>query len=518
MWLRIGEGRPIANWYVSSVAYTAVTQWAASATVTIGQIYRQLAAPSVDNERCWRVTTAGINGGAEPSWTLTAGSTTTSGTAVYTETTGLEAHQHDNSVTTSWTAPGARVSNVTIASKVANGDTIFVSSDHAETRNDGAVITISKGIATSPVRLISVDRTKSVPPVPADPNPLAGASVTQSSTNNGINLGSNMIIDGVSFTTAGGINFQTGAQLVIRNGTISQTGSGNSISCTGDCVVDLENITVNSNNVNQSFKWQAGGGILRWRNTSGTAAVSGTAPTNLFITGTTSHTSALFLDGLDLSALGGNTIVSLGTGAAYMRFFVTNCKMGSAFVWQGTSSNPGPVTELVNCDNGNTNYKNLRYDGFGANLSTETTVTMTGGATDGTTPYSHKIVSASNTNASIPFESFSILKWNSVTGSAFTATIQVLTTSTLKMSDIWMDAEYLSDSGTPLGSYVSTRAGLLDTTTPLSAGTGSWNSSPGGAVTLQMSATFTPNQVGWVRALVSIAKSSTTVWINPAFQ
>jgi len=85
------------------------------------------------------------------------------------------------------------------------------------------------------------------------------------------------------------------------------------------------------------------------------------------------------------------------------------------------------------------------------------------------------------------------------------------------MSDIWMEAEYLPDSTDTAGSFVTTQANLLDTTTPLSAGTGVWNNSPASPVTLQMSVTVTPNQVGWVRAFVRLAKTSTTVWINPAF-
>jgi hypothetical protein len=525
----------MSNFYVSSTAWTNITPWgtspfAASATVTLGQITRQ-SAPATDNERAFRVSTAGTLGTLEPTWTLTNNGTTNEsghgGTAVWTECTGQEAHQHDNGTTNTWTAPGARVSNVTKSGNATSGDTIFLSSDHAQTQSSGT-LTIALGTATSPVRIISVDRTKSVPPLPADPNPVSGASITNTSTSvNSFVVGAYLEIWGVTMSSGAGVQFGQSssiANLIMMNGTVATSASAGSIGFIGNAPrLDFQNVTFNFNNTNQSFKLQAvSGGMLRWRNGSGLSALSGTVPTNLFSVNTSGQLPFVaLLDGLDFSSLGSNTVIinSSSTNES-IRFFASNCKLGSGFVWSPSTTSGGPISELVNCDSGNTNYKNLKYDGLGGALTTDTSVTMTGGATDGVTAYAHKMVSSSNHNIVSALESFALLKWNSTTGSAVTAAVQLLTTSTLKMSDVWLEAEYLSDSGSPLGSFVTTFANgnVLDGTTPLSSGTGVWNNSPASPVTLQMSTTFTPNQVGWIRAFVKLAKTSTTVWINPAFQ
>ena len=44
----------MANWYISSVAYAAVPQWAVNHTYAPGSIVRQLATPVAGEERCFR--------------------------------------------------------------------------------------------------------------------------------------------------------------------------------------------------------------------------------------------------------------------------------------------------------------------------------------------------------------------------------------------------------------------------------------------------------------------------------
>src|SRR5579863_3406957 len=100
----------MANWYVSSVAYAAVATWQATHAYATGAIVRQTS-PALNAERCFRVTAGGggNSGGSEPTWILTSNGTTTDGALTWTECTGQEAHQHDNGVTNSWTAPAARL-------------------------------------------------------------------------------------------------------------------------------------------------------------------------------------------------------------------------------------------------------------------------------------------------------------------------------------------------------------------------------------------------------------------------
>ena len=94
----------MANIYVGSTKWTAVAAWAAGASVSVGDIRRQLTTPTVGNERVWRCTTAGTTGGSEPSWTLTAGSTTNDNGVVWTEITGLATYSGDGG-RSAWAAP-----------------------------------------------------------------------------------------------------------------------------------------------------------------------------------------------------------------------------------------------------------------------------------------------------------------------------------------------------------------------------------------------------------------------------
>lgn len=75
--------------FIGSVKYAAVAAWAATTAYTVGQIVRQLATPSVGNERCFVCIAAGTSGGSEPSWGLTKGAKTTDNTATWQEITGL---------------------------------------------------------------------------------------------------------------------------------------------------------------------------------------------------------------------------------------------------------------------------------------------------------------------------------------------------------------------------------------------------------------------------------------------
>src|SRR5437660_916842 len=150
------------NWYVNSVDYTAVTQWAALTTLAVGAIRRQLSAPAVNSERCFRVSaiTTGVTGAAEPTWNATNNATTTDSGVTWTECTGQEAHQRDNGATVVWTAPAARIGCLMGSGKniVAAGDTIYLSSDHAETQSSAAITIQGSGTTQSPVSMISVSK------------------------------------------------------------------------------------------------------------------------------------------------------------------------------------------------------------------------------------------------------------------------------------------------------------------------------------------------------------------------
>src|SRR5882672_9933475 len=83
----------MTNWYISSGQYTAVAQWQNAHAFGAGSIVRQLAAPAIGNERCFRTTAGGTSGGSEPVWNLGFGATTTDNTITWVEVTGQQAFQ-----------------------------------------------------------------------------------------------------------------------------------------------------------------------------------------------------------------------------------------------------------------------------------------------------------------------------------------------------------------------------------------------------------------------------------------
>jgi len=92
--------------YVDSAQYSLVAQWAATHAYSVGNIVRQLAAPTAGNERCFICLVAGTSVAAEPAWVLTRGAATNETTVHWMECTGLPALNGDSANTRAW-APNA---------------------------------------------------------------------------------------------------------------------------------------------------------------------------------------------------------------------------------------------------------------------------------------------------------------------------------------------------------------------------------------------------------------------------
>ena len=189
----------MANWYVGSTKYSAVTQWQALTTYSVGNIVRQLASPAVGSERCFRASaiTTGISGAAEPSWTLTKNATTTDSGVTWTECTGQAAYNGDGGGS-AWAAPMARL-NLAISSSpfTAAGDTVYVSNNHAETRSSGATYTGYSNSNTTPVNVICVSDAASPPTATA-----TTATVSTTGASN-IQISGSLYLYGITFSAGG---------------------------------------------------------------------------------------------------------------------------------------------------------------------------------------------------------------------------------------------------------------------------------------------------------------------------
>jgi len=257
-------------------------------------------------------------------------------------------------------------------------------------------------------------------------------------------------------------------------------------------------------------------GIFHW--IGGGFHASTTQPTNLF--NTMSAGGRVLLDGVDLSAGASTMNIAASNTAALIAFVMRNCKLPAS--WSGTLNNSagqGSRFSMYNCDSGDTNYRLLIKDGNG-DITSETTLVRSGGASDGTTSLSWKLTS--NTNAlweHQPLYSDEIVRWQDAVGGSITATIEILHDSATPLTDkdVWLEVQYLGTSGVPLGAIVTDAAAdYLATAANQTTSSVTWTTTGMSNPNKQkLSVTFTPQEKGYLIARVALAKASYTVYVCP---
>ncbi len=380
----------------------------------------------------------------------------------------------------------------------------------------------SKGTASSPCRIICVNHSGSVPPVSADLRTTATVSTTVGSN---INFAGHAYSYGVTYTAGSGNNISilnwnssSSWSWVLQSCSLAVgSTSSSSLVSVGATSGNPEKLTLINTPVSFGDAGQSinlNNAEFEWRGTA--SAVAGTAPTTLF--STTSRFSVPTIVGVDLSALGsGKNLVSVaGTSA---KFLFQDCKLGSSVsVTTGSMLGPGGTeVRLVNCDSADTNYRYYRQT-YQGTTTQETTIVRTGGASDGTTPVSRKMVSTANSKLYSPLESDWMVAWNETTGSSLTATIEIVNDgTTLTDADVWVEVEYLGTSSFPLGNFASDRAAdVLATGANQTTSSVTWTTTGLASPTKQkLVATFTPVKKGPVRVRVCLAKASQTLYFDP---
>jgi hypothetical protein len=503
----------MANWYVGSTKWSAVAAWAASASITTGDLRRQLATPAVGNERVFEAQGSGTTGGSEPSWNLSAGATTSDNGITWKEVTGQAAKNGDGGGS-AWAAPHARLANALASGWAAAGDTVYVSNNHAATQSTAATIT-SPGTAASPCNIVCVDDATAPPTTLATTGSesttvTSGAAITfggfaynygvkynagSGSNLAGITQGSNAqgwVFDACTFNLA---NSSTSSQMLF--GVLSSGKDGYS---------EHRNCTYTFGSVGQQVVVQ--GGVLRMINP--VVAPTGSAPSSLFKFNAVGEIRVR--DG-DLSKITGSIATASATN--YGELLLENCKLNaSASLTAGSITSMGGVRARAhNCDSGGTNYKFTETD-YNGTATQETATIRTGGASDGTTGVSIKAVTTANANFALPFTLPEIVQWNSATGVSKTATIEIASGSTLTNADVWLELEYLGDASSPQGSVASSRkANILANASNVTSSSASWGGSPASTQKLQVA--FTAQQQGPVKARVCVGKAGATVYVDP---
>jgi len=413
---------------------------------------------------------------------------------------------------TSWA--NAYTSLATAFSGKAAGDLFYVAHDHSDT-NASSLNTA--GSIVSPIKAVCVDRAGSVPPVSADRRATAQVATTGS---NNITMSGVTHYDGIIFTAGnatGIVNFNL--QSTSANWTrfdncslrIGGSGATNKINMTivPSAYVELNNTTMSFTAVGQNINIQ---GFFRWRNTP--SALLGTIPTILFTLGSAGGDVECI--GVDLSAAGsGKTICGTTSNTGAVRYRFLDCKLDAAVTKSTVPSGYGTnEVDFIRSGSSGVNYTVFRHRVAGT-LDQETTIVRTGGASDGTTPISWKVITTANCNYSMPFECPPIAIWNDTTGSAKTATVEgIWGGGAVPLdSEIWLECEFLADASSPQGSFANDgTANLLATPANQASSSATW----GGSTTkFKLEVTFTAQQKGWIYARVKIGKPSTTMYIDP---
>jgi hypothetical protein len=402
------------------------------------------------------------------------------------------------------------------------GDNIWVASDHSES-TAGNVLLSWAGTAASPTRIISADKTSGAPPATMQ----AGASVAATGANN-------ITVFNSGFGYAFGITF--GAGNGGTTGFVSVNGSTGDVVCeqcsfklVGSGATARINLSNNpggkSKLVDCTFKFASTSQAIRSGTLTGTSAQvtggsilsGGSAIAQLL---NPSDGQTFLFDGFDLSNAAATADIVSGTSE---NVFVTlrNCKLPAS--WSGNLCSAvigvGSIINLHGTDSTDTNYRLAKGTIYG-NVVHETTLVRSDGASDGTTSLSWNMTSTADAEWNHQtLDSPEIVRWNETVGSAITATIEILHDSATNIQDdeIWMEMQYLGTSGVPLSLFVDDAAAdYLATPADQADSSASWTTTGmTNPNTQKLSVTFTPQEKGFIHAVVKLAKASYTVYVDP---
>jgi hypothetical protein len=501
----------MADIYVKSGGGTIGTgsyrgNWTAAGVYAAGD---RVCGVTVSDYWIFECTTGGTAGATEPTWVKTDGSTTT-----------------DNTVT--WTAriPSTWAdATLTLAKASANdvvGDTIYVAHDHNETTS-GSVSLSWSGTSNNPTKIISVNSGATPPVTVTNTSQVTVGTPTFGS----LSIGGSTYIEGIRFTVGAGNNTNNldfFSATVVNNCQITIAATSTSAQIRAGA--QSQGFGIKFLNVFVKFSAAGGitvdGGVFSW--VGGGILPGGTSPTAL-IAGTSGNNreSVCTLSDLDLSnAAAAIKIFTAGVASTHKaNAVIKNSKLPTS--WSGTLINGsalhGERFSMYNCDSTSTNYR-LWIETYSGSIKSETTIVKTGGATDGTTPLSWKLVTNANVNELVaPLITDDMARWIDTTGASKTITVDILHDSLTALTDaeIWLEIDYLGSSATPLGTPTSDkRATVLTTAVAQPTSTASWTTTGLTNPNYQkLEVTFIPQMIGFVYARVCLAKPSYTVYVNP---
>lgn len=424
---------------------------------------------------------------------------------------------------TDWTnAYVSFASAVTAAS--ANGDTILVAQDHAESLSTNTTYTFSANLS-----VISTNRTSGLP--------TAGAQIGSTS------YGYNIALTGSKNIYIYGLNFRAGG-----SNTFGFSIAGSSDPCwykldtcdfigvTNSASASYYGFGYQTQNQHFSFikcnfrfnnsaqKINIYGGEYEFRECTINSG-GGTAPSTLIGTNWT----AAYVNFLacDVSAVTGTLIGNNTAGPVEIVF--TNCKLGAGVSPLAAATSPAFLGNntvwLFNCSSADEHYHIGHYNPLGQTTVSTSIYANDGAKYDGTNGCSWAITTTANATFTAPYESPWIDRYHSGT-SAITPTLEIVrsgSSTAYNDNEVWGEFSYQGTSGYTLASIVSDRMSLLGT--PAAQTTGSLTASgwTGENATawfgkLNPTSTITPAEAGHLRARVCVGIASSTVYVDPTIR
>jgi hypothetical protein len=429
-----------------------------SAALTLGLIIFDPVTSSLQT-----VSIAGTAGAASPSFSATAGVTTTDSGVTWTSL-GLASNFG------SWVASAARASNVVATNWIAGNGTLYVSDNHSETAAAAISLTFPGTYTLGMNRALCIDHTVSLPAGAANLKTTALLTTTGAF---GIILAGGFYMYGFILAAGtGAVNnsVQIGSinnDCFLENCQIQKNGTtGASAVFVSGWPVTFINTTVQFGSTGDSI-FIGNGALLRWKNTPN--AIAGAIfPTNLF-TFNASAGQTLELDGVDLSAVTGVII----RAATAINLTMTRCKINASATLNGGSPVGWPPQDVIFCDSSGSTAQQQRSTVV-ANLITSTLVYRSNSAQ----PY-NGVVSSSWNIAVLqygtiwrPFESFELAEWNTVLNTNRVVTIYGLFNAPAVPGNdqAFIEVAYLGSSSSPQASYASSgKANIMSQASPCMA-------------------------------------------------
>jgi hypothetical protein len=254
----------------------------------------------------------------------------------------------------------------------------------------------------------------------------------------------------------------------------------------------------------------------------GRLSSDGSAITTVFQNGfTDSPTAYANIIGFDFTAASSTAILVGAHTTSPARYTFVDCKLPSSVVPLSVSGNLSEAEVwLYNCANGDQHYHMAHYNPLGQ-TTIDTGIYANDNVAD--TDLSWKIVTSGEAGFSRPYISPWIDVYNDDTSAAITPYLEcVRSGSSIAYQDdeVWAEVLYQGTSGSVLPVLVTDRMTPLGTPanqTASSKGASDWT---GEAATswfgkLGPASSFTPAEVGHIRARVCVGEPSTTLYVDP---